>query len=72
MPLSIHVDTYGTSKLDAAALVEIIMDNFDLRPGSLARDLGLMEPIFERTACYGHFGRPEFPWEQPKPLTSPK
>jgi S-adenosylmethionine synthetase len=69
MPLSIYVDTYGTSKLDMATLVKIITDNFDLRPGSLARDLQLMKPIYENTACYGHFGRSEFPWEVPKKLS---
>jgi S-adenosylmethionine synthetase len=69
MPLSIHVDTYGTSKLCATELVKLINKNFDLRPGAIARDLGLDKPIFQRTACYGHFGRPEFPWEQIKPLS---
>lgn len=68
MPLSIYVDTYGTSKYDPAELVEIINKNFDLRPGSLAHELGLMKPIYLATACYGHFGRSEFSWEQPKKL----
>lgn len=45
--------------------------NFDLRPGSIVRDLDLMNPIYERTACFGHFGRPEFTWEQPKKLDLP-
>lgn len=67
-PLSIFVDTYGTSKMNEADLVGLINKNFDLRPGALARSLGLFNPIFEQTACYGHFGRPEFPWEQPKTL----
>lgn len=68
MPLSIYVDTFGTSALDHITLVRIITTNFDLRPGSLARELDLMKPIFEKTACYGHFGNPDFAWETPKPL----
>lgn len=68
MPLSIFVETYGTGKVNDAILVDIINNNFDLRPGSLAHELGLLKPIFKKTACYGHFGRPEFPWEKPKRL----
>lgn len=68
MPLSIFVETYGTGKVDDATIVDIISSNFDLRPGSLAHDLNLIRPIFQKTACYGHFGRPEFSWEQPKKL----
>jgi S-adenosylmethionine synthetase len=67
-PLSIHVDTYGTSKYTTRQLIRIITRNFDLRPGAIARDLQLMKPIFARTACFGHFGRDEFPWETPKNL----
>jgi S-adenosylmethionine synthetase len=69
MPLSIHVDTYGTSKLSTSQLVNLIHQNFDLRPGAIARDLHLNKPIFQQTACYGHFGRDEFSWEHPKPLS---
>ncbi|CBK20829.2 uncharacterized protein [Blastocystis hominis] len=67
-PLSIHVDTYGTSEKTEAELVKIIVDNFDLRPGCIIQELGLDKPIFQKTAAYGHFGRPEFPWEQCKEL----
>ena len=49
-------------------LEEIIVDNFDLRPGCIIQELGLDKPIFRKTAAYGHFGRPEFPWEQCKEL----
>ena len=42
--------------------------NFDFRPGVIARDLNLFAPVYEQTACYGHFGRAEFTWEQPKSL----
>ena len=67
-PLSISIDTYGSGKLSNAELLKIIRENFDLRPGAIIRDLGLKNPIFENTACYGHFGREEFSWEQPKKL----
>lgn len=51
--------------------MEIINNNFDLRPGCLVRDLQLRRPIFQKTAVYGHFGREDadFTWEQPKELT---
>ena len=67
-PLSIHVDTFGTSEKSEAELVEIINKNFDLRPGCIVRELGLDKPIFKATAAYGHFGRDEFPWEKCKEL----
>ncbi|KAK8805460.1 hypothetical protein WA158_002116 [Blastocystis sp. Blastoise] len=67
-PLSIHIDTYGTGKRDEEELVEIVNKNFDLRPGCIVRDLGLNNPIFKATSSYGHFGRPEFAWEQVKDL----
>lgn len=67
-PLSIFVDTYHTGKKTDAELVEIIKNNFDLRPGAIIRDLDLKKPIYQATAAYGHFGRSEFTWEQPKKL----
>jgi S-adenosylmethionine synthetase len=69
-PLSIFVDTYGTSDRSDAELVDIIKKNFDLRPGCIIRDLKLTRPIYFKTAAYGHFGRddPDFTWEQPKEL----
>ena len=68
-PLSITVMDYGTSKQTAAELTEIVRKNFDLRPGRIVKDLNLKSPIFQSTSSYGHFGRPEFAWEQPKNLT---
>ncbi|CAM9198318.1 unnamed protein product [Ascophyllum nodosum] len=74
-PLSIHVDTFGTAKICSGKsdeeIVEIINNNFDLRPGCLVRDLQLRRPVFQKTAAYGHFGRtdPDFTWEVPKDLT---
>jgi len=67
-PLSITVFAYGTSKKTNQELLEIVKNNFDLRPGILIQDLKLKNPIYRKTACYGHFGRSEFPWEQPKQL----
>ncbi|KAJ1994023.1 methionine adenosyltransferase sam2 [Dimargaris cristalligena] len=67
-PLSIFVDTYGTGKRSDADLLKIINNNFDLRPGVIVKELNLFKPMYKRTACYGHFGREEFPWEQAKPL----
>ena len=56
-PLSIFVDSYGTSKgKNDAELVDIIRNNWDLRPGALVKELGLQKPIYKQTASYGHFG----------------
>ncbi|XP_028661226.1 methionine adenosyltransferase II, alpha-like [Erpetoichthys calabaricus] len=67
-PLSVSIFHYGTSSKDEDELLEIVKKNFDLRPGAIIRDLNLKRPIYQKTACYGHFGRDEFPWEKPKPL----
>ncbi|KCV69506.1 S-adenosylmethionine synthase 2 [Fonticula alba] len=67
-PLSIHVDTYGSGTKPNAEILEIINKNFDLRPGKIVAELDLARPIYSPTACYGHFGRDEFPWEQVKKL----
>ncbi len=64
-PLSINVETFGTSDYSDEILVDIIERNFDLRPGAIIRDLGLRRPLYQPTATYGHFGRNdiEAPWE---------
>nr|XP_034310395.1 S-adenosylmethionine synthase isoform X2 [Crassostrea gigas] len=67
-PISITVFSYNTSKYPEERLLEIINKNFDLRPGKIVKELNLRKPIYEKTACYGHFGRPEFSWEVPKKL----
>ncbi|KAH9502564.1 S-adenosylmethionine synthase isoform type-2 [Bulinus truncatus] len=67
-PLSITVFSYGTSKKSERELLEIVKKNFDLRPGRIVKELNLRQPIYQNTACYGHFGRKEFSWEQPKEL----
>ncbi len=65
-PLSIFVDTFGTGKLSNEQLVEIVRENFDLRPGAIIKTLDLRKPIFKQTAAYGHFGRTDIdlPWER--------
>jgi len=69
-PLSINVNTYGTSTKSEEELVAIVEKNFDLRPGVLAKELDLKRPVYKETAAYGHFGRsgPGFTWEVPKAL----
>lgn len=64
-PLSINVETFGTSRYTSEQLVELINQHFDLRPGAIIRDLQLRRPIYRATAAYGHFGRDdiEAPWE---------
>ena len=64
-PLSINVETFGTGKLPAEQLVQLIEAHFDLRPGAIIRDLDLRRPIYQATAAYGHFGRDDIdaPWE---------
>ena len=65
-PTSVMVDTFGTGKLSDSRLVEIIRDNFDLRPAGIIKMLDLRRPIYRQTAAYGHFGRNtlNLPWEQ--------
>lgn len=67
-PLSIFVDTYGTSDKKSSELVKIIYNNFDLRPGVVVKDLNLTNPIYVQTAKNGHFSDQSFPWEQPRKL----
>ena len=65
-PTSIMVDTFGTGKLSDSRLVEIIRENFDLRPAGIIKMLDLRRPIYKQTAAYGHFGRTDvsLPWEK--------
>ena len=67
-PLSINVDTYGTGKIADAELEKIIRKHFDMRPAAIVKTLGLKNPgngwCYRDTASYGHFGRPQFPWER--------
>ncbi|KAI9303465.1 S-adenosylmethionine synthase [Cunninghamella echinulata] len=67
-PLSVFVDTYGTGTRPESEILEIVKNNFDLRPGVIVKELDLFKPIYQKTAAYGHFGREEFAWDQPKEL----
>ncbi|PYI51167.1 methionine adenosyltransferase [Paenibacillus flagellatus] len=65
-PVSISVDTFGTGKVSEEKLVEVIRNNFDLRPAGIIKELELRRPIYRQTAAYGHFGRTDvdLPWER--------
>ena len=65
-PTSIMVDTFGTGKIEDDKLVDIIREDFDLRPAAIIKMLNLRRPIYQQTAAYGHFGRTdiELPWEK--------
>ena len=64
-PVSVRVDTFGTGKIGEAKLTELVRKNFSLTPKGIIESLNLRRPIYQKTACYGHFGRnePEFTWE---------
>jgi len=63
-PVSVLVNTHGTSAIPAKVISEYIRKNIDLTPAGIIKRLNLRRPIYRATAAYGHFGRPEFPWEQ--------
>lgn len=63
-PVSVHVDTYGTSRVNTEELAEVIRKTFPLRPRDLISHLDLLKPIYRQTAAYGHFGREGFSWEK--------
>ena len=65
-PTSVRIDTFGTGKLPESKLVDIIAENFDLRPAGIIQMLDLRNPIYSQTAAYGHFGRSDLdlPWER--------
>lgn len=65
-PTSIMVDTFGTGKIADDKLVDVVRENFDLRPAGIIKMLDLRRPIYKQTAAYGHFGRNDLdlPWEK--------
>lgn len=65
-PTSIMIDTFGTGKISEEKLVDIVRENFDLRPAGIIKMLDLRRPIYKQTAAYGHFGRNDLdlPWEK--------
>jgi len=64
-PVSVYVDTFGTAKIDASKIAELVREHFQMTPRGIIDSLKLRRPIFKKTAAYGHFGRtePEFTWE---------
>jgi len=63
-PVGVHVNTFGTGRVPDEVLGKYIQSHFDMRPKALIEELGLLTPIYKRTAAYGHFGRSEFSWEK--------
>ncbi|MFI5045990.1 MAG: methionine adenosyltransferase domain-containing protein, partial [Acidimicrobiia bacterium] len=65
-PVSIMVETFGSSEIDPEKLAVLVQDFFDLRPAAIIERLDLRRPIYRNTAAYGHFGRdePDFTWER--------
>ena len=63
-PVSIMVDSFGTSKIPEDKIKELIVSHFDLKPKGMIQTLNLLNPIYKQTAAYGHFGRNIFPWEK--------
>ena len=64
------VETFGTGKVSNQQLTLLVREFFDLRPYGLIQMLDLLHPIYQETAAYGHFGRPQFPWEKPTKQSS--
>jgi S-adenosylmethionine synthetase len=62
-PFSIHLETFGTETVPVSRLDALIAESFDFRPLAIINRYGLQEPIYQQTSAYGHFGRPQFPWE---------
>ena len=67
-PVSIDINTFGTNKIEVEKLLDIVNKNFSFRTSNIIKELDLLRPIYRETACYGHFGREEFPWEKVKNL----
>lgn len=63
-PVSVHVETFGTGKINDEGMENAIRKVFDMTPAGIIKTLNLRRPIYRQTAAYGHFGRPEFPWEK--------
>lgn len=63
-PVSVFVDTFGTSEISEEKISEMIRKHFDLTPKGIIQSLDLLKPRYQKTAAYGHFGRPEFTWEK--------
>ena len=67
--ISISIDSFGTGKYTDKKLIELIKNNFDLKPGKIIEQLNLLRPIYKKTAAYGHFGYDDYPWEEIKKIS---
>jgi len=67
-PLSLYVETFGTERTSLDNIYKFVAEHFDFRPSNIIKELDLLKPIYKNTACFGHFGREEFSWEQVKSL----
>lgn len=65
-PVSLYIDAFGTNKVPMEEIEEYVKNNFSFRLSNIVNELDLLRPIYKQTACFGHFGRNEFPWEQIK------
>ncbi len=71
-PTSLWIECFGTNKVSQEEIEQIVAENFDFSPDNIIKELDLLRPIYKQTACYGHFGRDEFPWEKVKKLKMKK
>ncbi len=67
-PISINIDTFGTEKMPLQKIYKVVENNFDFSLDNIIEELNLLNPIYKQTACYGHFGHPNYPWERTKVL----
>ena len=65
-PVSLYIETFGTNKVEDSKINEYVKNNFSFRLQNIIDELDLLKPIYKQTACFGHFGRNEFPWEKIK------
>ena len=65
-PISVYIETFGTERQNINKIYEFVNNNFNFSPANIIKELDLLKPIYKQTACYGHFGRNEFSWEQIK------
>lgn len=65
-PVSIHIECFGTNNKPMEFIEKYVSNNFSFKPNDIIKELDLLKPIYKQTACYGHFGRPEFSWEKIK------
>jgi len=65
-PISIYIDTFGSEHIPISDIYKYVDENFNFSPKNMIKELHLLSPIYQQTACYGHFGNPDYPWEKIK------